>query len=63
MMGAVTMDNIGPMLLLGPALLGIAAGLAAMALAGPGALPIIGALGALALVAAPLAALASIWWR
>lgn len=39
MMGAVTMDNIIPMMMLGPALLGIAAGLAAIALAGPMALP------------------------
>ena len=39
MMGAVTMDNIIPMMMLGPALLGIAAGLAAIAFAGPMALP------------------------
>ena len=43
-MGAVTMDNIGPMLLLGPALFGIAAGLGAVALAGLTALPAIGGL-------------------
>ena len=43
-MGAVTMDNIGPMLLLGPALFGIAAGLSAVSLAGLMALPAIGGL-------------------
>jgi len=57
----MTMEKIKPMFLLGPALFGIAGGLAAMAIAGLGALPIIGALGALALVAAPLAALAGIF--
>jgi hypothetical protein len=43
-MGAVTMDNIGPMLLLGPALFGIAAGLGAVSIAGLLALPAIGGL-------------------
>lgn len=43
-LGAVTMDNIGPMLLLGPALFGIAAGLSAVSLAGLLALPAIGGL-------------------
>lgn len=42
--GAVSMDNIGPMLLLGPALFGIAAGLGAVALAGLTAIPAIGGL-------------------
>ena len=46
MMGAVTMDNIAPMLLLGPALFGIAAGLAAVAIAGPMAIPALLAVGA-----------------
>jgi hypothetical protein len=58
MMGAISMDNIGPILLLGPALLGIAAGLGAMALTGLAALPVIGALTGLALVAPALTALA-----
>ena len=43
-LGAVTMENIGPMLLLGPALFGIAAGLSAVSLAGLLALPAIGGL-------------------
>lgn len=43
-LGAVTMENIGPMLLLGPALFGIAAGLGALSLAGLTALPAIGGL-------------------
>ena len=43
-MNAVSMENIGPMLLLGPALFGIAAGLGAVALAGLTALPAIGGL-------------------
>lgn len=43
-LGAVTMDNISPMLLLGPALFGIAAGLSAVSLAGLLALPAIGGL-------------------
>lgn len=51
MMGAVTMDNIAPMLLLGPALFGIAGGLAAIALAGPMAIPALLAVGAVAGVA------------
>jgi hypothetical protein len=51
MMGAVTMDSIGPMLLLGPALFGIAAGLGAIALAGPMAIPALLSLTALGAVA------------
>jgi hypothetical protein len=51
MMGAVTMDNIAPMLLLGPALFGIAAGLTAVAIAGPMAIPALLAVGAVAGVA------------
>lgn len=43
-LGAVTMDNIGPMMLLGPALFGIAAGLGALAFAGIAAIPAIGGL-------------------
>lgn len=43
-LGAVTMDNIMPMLLLGPALFGVAAGLGALSLAGLAALPAIGGL-------------------
>ena len=43
-MNAVTMDNIGPMLLLGPALFGIAAGLMAVGAAGLMSLPGLGAL-------------------
>lgn len=58
MFGAINMDNIGPILLLGPALFGIAAGLGAMALTGLAALPVIGALVGLALVAPALTALA-----
>lgn len=50
MMGAVTMDKIGPMLLLGSALFGIAAGLAAIAMAGPMAIPALIAVTALAAV-------------
>ena len=49
-MGAVTMENIGPMLLLGPALFGIALGLAAIALAGPMAIPALIAVTGLAAV-------------
>ena len=60
-MNAITMDNIKPLLLLGPAFLGIGLGLGAMAMAGLGALPILGAIGALALVAAPLLGLASLF--
>lgn len=41
-MEAVSMENILPLLLLGPALVGISVGLASMAIAGIGALPIIG---------------------
>lgn len=61
LMDNLTMEKLGPMFLLGPALFGIAGGLAAIAVAGLGALPIIGALGALGLVATPLAALAGIF--
>ena len=61
LMNNMTMEKLGPMFLLGPALFGIAGGLAAIAVAGLGALPIIGALGALGLVATPLAALAGIF--
>ncbi len=43
-LGAVTLQNIGPMLLLGPALFGIAAGLMAVGAAGLMSLPGIGAL-------------------
>ena len=43
-MKAVSMDNIGPMLLLGPALFGIAAGLGAVGAAGIMSLPGLGAL-------------------
>ena len=42
---------------MGPALLGIAAGLAMISMAGFGALPILGALAGLAVVATPLIAL------
>jgi len=56
-MGAVTMENIGPMLLLGPALFGIAAGLGAVSLAGLMALPAIGGLIALSLAAPALVSL------
>jgi hypothetical protein len=57
MMGAVTMDSIGPMLLLGPALFGIAAGLGAVATAGLLALPAIGGLVLLSKAAPALVAL------
>ena len=50
-------ENIGALLLMGPALLGIAAGLAMVSMAGFGALPILGALAGLAVVATPLIAL------
>jgi hypothetical protein len=56
MFSAIT-SNIGSVLLLGPALLGIAAGLAAMSVAGIGALPIIGALTALGIAGAGLSML------
>lgn len=55
LMGAVTMENIGPMLLLGPALFGIAAGLAAIAIAGPMAIPALLAVTGLAVVAGGVA--------
>lgn len=55
LMGAVTMENIGPMLLLGPALFGIAAGLAAIAIAGPMAIPALIAVTGLAAVAGGVA--------
>lgn len=56
MFGAVA-ENIGAFLLLGPALLGIGAGLSVIAMSGIGALPVLGALAALAVVSGPLAAL------
>jgi hypothetical protein len=56
MFSAIT-SNIGSVLLLGPALLGIAAGLAAMSFAGIGALPIIGAITALGVAGAGLSML------
>lgn len=55
LMGAVTMENVGPMLLLGPALFGIAAGLAAIAIAGPMAIPALLAVTGLAVVAGGVA--------
>ena len=61
LMEAVSMENILPLLLLGPALVGISVGLASMAIAGIGALPIIGALAGLALVSSPLMKLASVF--
>ena len=57
MMGAVTMENILPMMLLGPALFGIAAGLAAIALAGPMAIPALIAVTGLAAVVGGVAAI------
>ena len=60
LMGALNMENIGPLLLLGPALLGISVGLAAMAVSGIMALPAIAGLVALSLVAAPLIRLAEL---
>ena len=57
MMGAVTMENILPMMLLGPALFGIAAGLAAIAIAGPMAIPALIAVAGLAAVAGGVAAI------
>jgi len=57
LMGAVSMEKILPMLLLGPALFGIAAGLVAVAGAGFLALPAIGGLVALAFAAPALIAL------
>ena len=60
-MEAVSMDNITPMLLLGPALFGIAGGLLAVGLAGIKALPVLAGLGALALVATPLLELAGVF--
>ena len=59
-MGAVSFENISPLLLLGPALLGISVGLAAMAVSGIMALPAIAGLVALSLVAAPLIRLAEL---
>jgi len=61
LMGAVNMDNIHPLLLLGPALIGISVGLAAMALTGLAALPIIGALVGLASVAPALRGISGIF--
>ena len=60
LMGALNMENIGPLLLLGPALLGISVGLAAMAVSGIMALPAIAGLVALSLVAVPLIRLAEL---
>ena len=60
-MEAVSMENILPMLLLGPALFGIAGGLLAVGIAGIKALPILAGLGALALVATPLLELAGVF--
>ena len=57
----MTMEKIQPMFLLGPALLSISFGLAAMAISGLAALPIIGALGILALAAPALIGLAGIF--
>ena len=57
MMGAVTMENILPMMLLGPALFGIAAGLAAIAIAGPMAIPALIAVTGLAAVVGGVAAI------
>ena len=54
-MQAVSMENIMPMLLLGPALFGIAAGLAAIALAGPMAIPALIAVTGLAAVVGEVA--------
>lgn len=56
---AVSMDNIAPMLLLGPALFGIAAGLGALGLAGFTAIPAIAGLVTLAAVAPALTTLAT----
>lgn len=61
LMGALSMDNILPLLLLGPALLGISAGLSTLGPAGIIAIPGIAALGALAAMATPLAALGSLF--
>jgi len=60
-MEAVSMENILPMLLLGPALYGIAGGLLAVGLAGIQALPVLAGLGALALIATPLLQLAGVF--
>jgi hypothetical protein len=57
LMGALTMENILPMMLLGPALFGIAAGLAAIALAGPMAIPALIAVTGLAAVVGGVAAI------
>jgi len=57
MFGAVTLEKAGALLLMGPALFGIAAGLSAIALAGFAALPVLGALTGLGLVAGPLGAI------
>lgn len=61
LMGALSMDNILPLLLLGPALIGIAAGLSMLGPAGIIAIPGIAALGALAAMAIPLAAIGSLF--
>jgi hypothetical protein len=52
--GTLTTENIGPMLLLGPALFGISAGLASVAATGLLALPVIGALTTLGIVSGAL---------
>lgn len=59
LIGAISMDNIGPMLLLGPALFGIAAGLGALSIAGFTAIPAIMGLVTLAAVAPALTTLAT----
>jgi len=64
MMSVLSMENILPLLLLGPAFVGIAAGLTAMAVVGattlPILLPLIGALTMLGLVAPQLTGLADV---
>jgi hypothetical protein len=58
MLGAITTDKVAGLLLLGPALLGVAAGLGAIALAGVTALPAITGMTVLAAVAPSLVDLA-----
>ena len=58
MLGAITTDKVAGLLLLGPALLGVAAGLGAIALAGVTALPAIAGMTVLAAVAPSLVDLA-----
>ena len=57
----VSVDKIKPLLLLGPALFSIAAGLGAISLAGLTAIPTLAALSGLALVSAPLLELAGMF--